>query len=150
MEAIVNKKARHDFFIEETFEAGVMLEGWELKSILKRKANMDLAHVHIRNGELFLFNAVITPLQTTSTHVKAESTRNRKLLMKKQEIMRLIGKVERSGYTLIPLKIYLKGKIKVEIALAKGKKQYDKRESAKQADWDREKAQIMKKSAKSV
>lgn len=148
MEAVVNKKARFNFFIEETFEAGIMLEGWELKPILGRKINLDNSHVVVKDGELFLFNALITPLISTATHVPVESSRPRKLLMKKKEIMRLMGKIQEKGYTLIPLKVYRKNKIKVEIGLAKGKNNYDKRQTLKEADWKREEGKLMKHNLK--
>lgn len=148
MEAVVNKKARFNFFIEETFEAGIMLEGWELKPILGRKINLDNSHVVVKDGELFLFNALITPLVSTATHVPVESSRPRKLLMKKKEIMRLMGKIQEKGYTLIPLKVYRKRKIKVEIGLAKGKNNYDKRQTLKEADWKREEGKLMKHNLK--
>lgn len=144
MEAVINKKARFNYFIEESFEAGIMLEGWELKPILGRKINLDNSHVIVKNGEMFLFNALITPLVSTGTHIVPESTRPRKLLMKKQEIMRLMGKVAEKGYTLIPLKVYRNRKIKVEIGLAKGKKDFDKRQVIKEADWKKESARLMK------
>jgi SsrA-binding protein len=145
MEPVINKKARFNYFIEDTFQAGIMLEGWELKPILDRKINLDNSHIIIDKGELYLFNALITPLVTTSTHVPHVQDRRRKLLMKKQEIMRLIGKIVEKGYTIVPTKVYRKGRfIKVEIALAKGKKLHDKRETEKQADWKREQEKLMK------
>ena len=150
MEAVLNKKARFEYFIEETFEAGIMLQGWELKPILGRKINLDNSFITVKNGELFLFNALITPLVSTGTHVAIESSRSRKLLMKKQEIMKLMGKVAEKGYTLIPLKVYMNRKIKVQIGLAKGKKSYDKRQSLKDADWKKEQGRIMKHSTKNI
>jgi len=144
MEAVINKKARFNFFIEESFQAGIVLEGWELKPILGRKINLDNSHIIVKNGELFLFNALITPLVSTGTHISPESTRPRKLLMKKQEIMRLMGKVAEKGYTLVPLKVYRNKKIKVEIGLAKGKKEYDKRQTIKEADSKKEMGRLMK------
>lgn len=150
MEAVLNKKARFEYFVEETFEAGIMLQGWELKPILGRKINLDNSFITVKNGELFLFNALITPLVSTGTHVPIESSRSRKLLMKKQEIMKLMGKVAEKGYTLIPLKVYMNRKIKVQIGLAKGKKSYDKRQSLKEADWKKEQGRIMKHSIKNT
>ncbi len=149
MEAIINKKARFNFALEDTFEAGIVLEGWEVKPILGRKINLDASYVVIRDGELYLLNAQVIPAQTTNSSDKTEATRTRKLLMKKNQIMQLIGKVEQKGYTLIATKVYRnRGKIKVEIALAKGKKEFDKRETIKQRDWEMEKAQMFKKGAK--
>ena len=148
MEAVINKKARHNFFVEEDFEAGIVLEGWELKPILGRKINLDNSHIIVKDGELFLFNAIITPLISTATHVPVESTRPRKLLMKKKEIMRLMGRVQEKGYTLIPLKVYRNKKIKVQIGLAKGKNDFDKRQSLKDADWKREEGKLMKHNLK--
>lgn len=148
MEAVINKKARFEYAVEETFEAGIVLEGWELKPILGRKINLDNSHIYVKEGELFLLNAMITPLTSTATHVPVDSKRTRKLLMKKREIMRLMGKVQEKGYTLIPLKVYMNKKIKVQVGLAKGKNNYDKRQSQKDADWKREQSQLMKKSSK--
>jgi SsrA-binding protein len=143
---IKNKKANYNYFIEETFEAGILLYGWEVKSILKKKVNLDNAYVSIKDGELFLFNALITPIITVSTHVTPETTRLRKLLMHRKEIDKLIGQVEQKGYTLIPLKIIRnnKNKFKLIFGLAKGKKKYDKRESEKEKDWKREQEQMLK------
>lgn len=141
---IVNKKANFDYFIEETFEAGIVLEGWELKSILQNKASLVNTYVHIKDGELYLFNALIQPLTTTSTHTIVEPTRNRKLLMHRKEINRLIGQVEQKGYTLIPLKLIRKGKVKLIFGLAKGKKNYDKRETEKERDWKKEQERLFK------
>lgn len=150
MEAIINKKARFNFSLEDTYEAGIVLEGWEVKPILGRKINLDASHVVIRDGELYLLNAQVIPAQTTNNYDKPEATRTRKLLLKKSQIMQLIGKVEQKGYTLIATKVYRnRGKIKVEIALAKGKKEHDKREAIKQRDWEMEKAQLFKKGTKS-
>jgi SsrA-binding protein len=146
MEAIINKKARFNFALEDTYEAGIVLEGWEVKPILGRKINLDASYVIIRDGELYLLNAQVIPAKTTNNSDKPESTRTRKLLLKKTQIMQLIGKVEQKGYTLIATKVYRnRGKIKVEIALAKGKKEHDKRETIKQRDWEMEKAQMFKK-----
>lgn len=149
MEPIINKKARFNYHLEETFEAGIMLLGWELKPLLKRKINLDMSHVIIKDGELFLLNANITPEKTADLFSKPDAARTRKLLLHKKEIMQLIGKIEQKGYTLVPTKLYLKrNKFKLEIALAKGKKEHDKRETVKDRDWAREQANIMKKRLK--
>lgn len=140
-----NKKAFHDYFIEERFEAGIVLEGWEVKAIRAGRAQLKEAYVIVRNGEIFLFGAHISPLPTASTHIHPDQVRTRKLLLNATEISKLIGKVERAGYTLVPLNLhYLRGRIKCEIGLAKGKKQHDKRESDKERDWQREQQKIMK------
>ncbi len=140
-----NKKAFHDYFIEERFEAGLVLEGWEVKSIRAGRAQLKEAYVIIKQAELWLIGCHISPLTTASTHVKPDPVRTRKLLMHAREISKLIGKVERAGYALVPLNLHFaKGRIKLEIGLAKGKKQYDKRESDKQRDWQREKARLMR------
>jgi SsrA-binding protein len=148
MSLITNKKAFHDYFIEEKFEAGLSLEGWEVKAIRSGRANIKESYVIIHNGEMFLFGMHITPLLEASTHVKPDPLRTRKLLLHAKEISRLIGRVERAGYTLIPLDLHFqRGRIKAEIGLAKGKKQYDKREAEKERDWDREKARILRQRA---
>ncbi len=148
MSIIENRKAFHDFFIEEKYEAGIILEGWEVKAIRAGRANIKEAYVIVRNEELFLFGMHISPLASASTHVHADPVRTRKLLLHKKEISRLVGKVERAGYTLVPLDMhYLKGRIKLEIGLAKGKKQHDKREDEKKKDWDREKQRLMREKA---
>lgn len=145
MTIVDNKKAFHDYFIEERFEAGVVLEGWEVKSIRAGRVQLKEAYVIVRSGEVFLFGAHISPLPTASTHIHPDPVRTRKLLLNADEIKRLIGKVERAGYTLVPLNLhYLKGRIKCEIGLAKGKKQHDKRESEKQRDTQREIQSVMK------
>jgi SsrA-binding protein len=127
-----NKKAFHDYFIEEQFEAGVVLQGWEVKAIRAGRLQLKEAYVILRNGEIFLFGAHIGALPTASTHIHPDSVRTRKLLLNKAEISKLIGKVERSGYTMVPLNMHFSnGKIKCQIGLAKGKKQHDKRESEK-------------------
>ncbi len=145
MSIIDNKKAFHDYFIEERFEAGMALEGWEVKAIRAGRVNLKESYVIVRKGEVFLFGAHISPLPTASTHVQPDPVRTRKLLLKADEIKKLIGKVERAGYTLVPLNLhYTRGRIKCEIGLAKGKKQHDKRESEKQRDWQREQQAIMK------
>jgi SsrA-binding protein len=145
MSIIDNKKAFHDYFIEERYEAGIVLEGWEVKSIRAGRVQLKEAYVIVRQGEVFLFGAHISPLTTASTHVHPDPVRTRKLLLNSDEIKRLIGKVERAGYTLIPLNLhYTKGRIKCEVGLAKGKKQHDKRESEKLRDTQREIQAVMK------
>ncbi len=145
MTIVDNKKAFHDYFIEERYEAGMVLHGWEVKSIRAARVQLKEAYVIIRNGEVFLFGSHISPLPTASTHVTPDPVRTRKLLLNADEIKRLIGKVERAGYTLVPLNMhYTKGRIKCEIGLAKGKKQHDTRETEKQRDWQREKQTILK------
>jgi SsrA-binding protein len=145
MTIVDNKKAFFDYFIEERYEAGIVLQGWEVKAIRDGRVQLKEAYVIVRNGEVFLFGAHISPLPTASTHISPDPVRTRKLLLHATEINKLIGKVERSGYTLVPLNLhYLKGRIKAEIGLAKGKKQHDKRETEKQRDWQREKQTILK------
>ena len=140
-----NKKARHDFFIEENYEAGISLMGWEVKSLRAGKGQLNESYILLKDGEAYLFGAHITPLISASTHVNADPMRTRKLLLHKTEIMRLIGIIDRQGYTLLPLSMYWKkGKIKVDIGLAKGKKQHDKRATEKERDWQRDKARILK------
>jgi SsrA-binding protein len=145
MSIIANKKAFHDYFIEEKFEAGIVLEGWDVKAIRAGRANIKEAYVVIRSGEVFVFGMHITALPEASTHVNPDPIRTRKLLLHANQISKLIGQVERAGYTLLPLDMhYVRGRIKLEIGLAKGKKQHDKRESEKERDWDREKARLMR------
>ena len=145
MSIVDNKKAFHDYFIEERFEAGMALEGWEVKSIRAGRVQLKEAYVIIRNAEIFLFGAHISALPTASTHVNPDPLRTRKLLLKAEEIKRLIGKVERSGYTLVPLNLhYQRGRIKCEIGLAKGKKQHDKRDTERERDAQREISRVMK------
>jgi SsrA-binding protein len=140
-----NKKAFHDYFIEEKYEAGLALQGWEVKSIRAGRANLKEAYVVLKGAEVYLIGSHISALPTASTHVVADPTRTRKLLLHAEEIRRLIGKVERAGYTMVPLDLHFKGgRIKLEIGLAKGKKQHDKREAEKQRDWQREKARLMR------
>jgi len=144
MSIIANKKAFHDYFVEERFEAGISLQGWEVKAIRAGRANIKESYVVIRSGEVFLFGMHITALPEASTHVHPDPIRTRKLLLHANQISKLIGQVERAGYTLLPLNLhYVRGRIKVEIGLAKGKKQHDKREAEKERDWDREKARLM-------
>lgn len=140
-----NKKAFHDYFIEEKYEAGIVLEGWEVKAIREGRVQLKEAYVIIRNGELFLIGSHISPLNTASTHINPDSVRTRKLLLQAEQIRRLIGKVERAGYTLMPLDMHYKsGRIKLEIGLAKGKKQHDKRESEKSKEWERTKQRLLR------
>ena len=141
----LNKKARHDYFIEEGQEAVLVLEGWEVKSLRAGRAQIAEAYVVVRGGEIWLVGANITPLTSASTHVQADAGRSRKLLLQRREIDRLVGAVERAGYTMVPLKLYWKrGRAKLEIGLAKGKKQHDKRHAERDRDWQRQKARILK------
>ncbi|CBW75049.1 SsrA-binding protein SmpB [Mycetohabitans sp. B5] len=145
MSIIDNKKAFFDYFIEERYEAGLVLEGWEVKALRAGRGQIKEGYVVIRNGELFLIGTHISPLQTASTHVHADPVRTRKLLLNADEIRKLIGKVEQRGYTLVPLNFHYKnGRVKCEIGLARGKKLHDKRETEKKRDWQREKAQLLK------
>jgi len=140
-----NKKAFHDYFIEDRYEAGIVLEGWEVKAIRDARVQIKEAYVTIRNNELYLFGAHISALPTASTHIHPEAVRTRKLLLHRQEMDKLIGKVERSGYTLVPLNLHYKGgRVKCEIGLAKGKKQHDKRATEKDRDANREVQAAMK------
>jgi SsrA-binding protein len=140
-----NKKAFHDFFIEEKYEAGIVLEGWEVKAIRDNRANIKEAYVIIQHGEVYLIGCHVTPLGAASTHIRPDAIRTRKLLLRSEEIAKLIGKVERAGYTLVPLDLHFKnGRVKVQIGLAKGKKQYDKREAEKERDWERERGRIVR------
>lgn len=145
MSITTNKKAFHDYFIEEKIEAGVVLEGWEVKAIRAARAQIKEAYVIIKNGEIFLLGMHIMPLPTASTHIYPDPVRTRKLLLHAHQINKLIGKVERAGYTLVPLDLhYTKGRIKAEIGLAKGKKQHDKRDAEQEKDWKREKERLLK------
>lgn len=145
MSIVDNRKAFHDYFIEERFEAGIVLQGWEAKSIRAGRAQLKEAYVIIRNDEVFLFGAHISPLTSASTHITADPIRTRKLLLKADEIRKMAIKVERAGYTLVPINLhYQKGYIKCEIGLAKGKKQHDKRDTEKQRDTQREIQAVMK------
>ena len=142
----VNRKARHDYHIEDRYEAGLVLEGWEVKALRAGKAQVAEAYVQIHKGEAWLMGAHINPLITASTHVNAKPTRNRKLLLQNRELSRLIGATERQGYTLVPLDLHwTRGRAKLEVGLAKGKKQHDKRADIKQRDWDRDKERILKR-----
>ncbi len=145
MALIQNKKARFDYAIEDKFEAGLVLKGWEVKAIRAGRAQIKESHIFVRDGELFLLNAQVVPLDTASTHEKAEPTRTRKLLMHKHEIMRLIGKVERAGYTLIPLDMHFKaGRVKVEVGLGKGKREFEKRADESKKQWKRDQQRLLK------
>lgn len=145
MSIVDNRKAFHDYFIEERFEAGIVLEGWEVKSIRAGHVQLKEAYVIARNGEIFLFGSHISPLATASTHVTPDPVRTRKLLLKGEEIKKLKAKVDRSGYTMVPLNLHFqRGRVKCEIGLAKGKKQHDKRDTEKQRDTQREIQAAMK------
>lgn len=140
-----NRKARHEYFIEERYEAGLSLMGWEVKSLRDGRAQLAEAYVFVKNGEVFLYGAHFTPLNSASTHVIADPIRTRKLLLNRAEIDHLVGAVEREGYTLVPLELYWKAsRAKLRIGLAKGKKQHDKRASEKDRDWQRDKARLMR------
>ena len=140
-----NKRARHDYFIEEEYEAGIALEGWEVKSLREGQAQLQESYVILRQGEVFLFGAHFAPLNSVSTHVTADPTRTRKLLLHAKESGRLRGAVERRGYTLIPLSLYWKrGRAKLKIALAKGKKQHDKRATIREREWNRQQHRLLK------
>ena len=142
----VNRRARHEYLIEDNYEAGLELEGWEVKSLRAGNAQLTEAYVHIRNGEGWLVGAHFSPLKTVSTHVKADPTRSRKLLLHRTELDRLTGLVERKGYTLVPLDLHWsKGRAKLAVGLGKGKKQHDKRASDKKRDWERQRARILKR-----
>jgi len=141
----LNKKAQHDYFIEERFEAGIALQGWEVKSLRAGRIQLKESYVTVKDGEAFLLGAHISPLATASTHIQPDQTRTRKLLLHRRELNRLIGQVERAGYTLVPTAMYWKrGRAKLEVGLAKGKKQYDKRATEKEKDWQREKHRLAK------
>jgi SsrA-binding protein len=145
MSIVENRKAFHDYFIEERYEAGVALEGWEVKAIRAGRVQLKEAYVVVHGQEIFLVGAHISPLGSASTHVSPDPTRTRKLLLHAEEIRRLIGKVEQAGYTLVPLDLhYSKGRIKLEIGLARGKKQYDKRAAEKEREWNREKQRLLR------
>ena len=142
-----NKKARHDFFIEENFEAGIVLEGWEVKSLRAGRANLTESYAIVKDGEAWLLGAHFAPLNSASTHIRPDPVRTRKLLLNRRELDRLIGAVERKGYTLVPLSLYWqRGRTKLGLGLAKGKKQHDKRAAEKDRDWQRQKERILKTS----
>ncbi len=141
-----NRRARFDYFIEERLEAGLALEGWEVKAMRAGRAQLAEAYVYIRNAEAFLIGAHIAPLNTASTHKIADPVRTRKLLLKRSELDRLVGSVERRGFTLVPLELYWKhGRAKLQLGLAKGKKQHDKRATEKDRDWERDKARLLRR-----
>ena len=141
----LNKKARHDFFVEDTLEAGLVLEGWEVKSLRDKRVQLSESYVHLKNGEAWLIGAHVSPLTTASTHINPEPTRHRKLLLHDRELAQLVGAVERRGYTVVPLKMYWsRGKAKLQIGTAKGKKQHDKRATERERDWNREKTRTLK------
>ncbi len=141
----LNRKARFDYFVEEEMEAGLVLQGWEVKSLRAGKVNLSDAHVIIKHNEAFLLGAQIQPLPTAATHLHPEATRTRKLLLKRRELDKLIGSVERQGYTLIPMSLYWrKNNVKMRLALAKGKKEHDKRSTVRDRDWQRDKQRLMK------
>ncbi|CAA0102489.1 SsrA-binding protein [BD1-7 clade bacterium] len=143
---VQNKKARHDFFIETTFEAGMVLKGWEIKSLREGKVQLVDSHVFLKNGEAWLLNAIITPLPTASTHFVTEPNRYRKLLLNKRELSKIIASVNQKGHTCVCTKIYWKDHlVKCEIALAKGKASHDKRQTEKERDWNREKSRVLHK-----
>ena len=140
-----NRKAFHDYFIEQRLEAGIALQGWEVKAIRAGRANIKEAYVIVSNGEIFLIGSHISPLPSTGTHILPDPTRTRKLLLHADEISRLIGSVERAGYALVPINFHYKdGRIKLEIGLAKGKRQYDKREADREKDWRREQQRLLR------
>lgn len=141
----LNKKARHDYFVEERLEAGLALEGWEVKSLRAKRVQLNESYVIIRGAEAWLFGAHITPLPTASTHIRPDAQRTRRLLLHRDELNRLIGAVDRRGYTLVPLSLYWKrGRAKLQIGMAKGKKQHDKRATEKERSWQREKQRLLK------
>jgi SsrA-binding protein len=141
----LNKRARHEFHLLDRYEAGLALQGWELKAIRAGRLNMGDSYALVKAGELFLFGAQIVPLISASTHVVADDRRTRKLLLHRHEIDKLVGKIEREGYTLIPTAMYWKkNKVKLEIALAKGKQEHDKRDTEKERDWQREKQRTLR------
>ena len=143
-----NKKAFHDYFIEERFEAGMALEGWEVKAIRAGHVQLKEAYVVVKGAEIYLIGCHVTPLTAASTHIQPDPTRTRKLLLHAEEIRKLIGKVERAGYTLVPLDLhYTRGRVKLQVGLAKGKKQHDKREAEKDKDWKREQQRLMRRKA---
>jgi len=149
MSIVENKKAFFDYFVEERFEAGLVLEGWEVKSIRAGRIQLKESYVVARRGEINLIGCHISPLPTASTHIKPEPTRTRKLLLHRKEINQLMGKVERAGYTMVPINLHFsKGRIKLEIGLAKGKKQHDKRATTKDREWNRDKQRLMRNVAR--
>lgn len=142
----LNRKAQHEYFIEERFEAGLVLEGWEVKSLRAGRVQLDQSYILLKRAEAYLFGSLITPLQTASTHINPDPQRSRKLLLHQRELSKLIGSVERRGYTVVPLSLYWKNnRVKIEIGLAKGKKLHDKRATEKDRDWQRQKQRLLKK-----
>lgn len=140
-----NRKARHEYTLEDSFEAGVVLQGWEVKSLRAGKGGIADSYVIIKGGEAWLLGSQIAPLLSASTHIQPENQRTRKLLLNKKELQRLIGAVERKGYTIVPIQMYWKnGRVKIQIALAKGKKTHDKRQAIKEREWERSKRRLMK------
>jgi SsrA-binding protein len=148
MSIVENRKAFHDYFVEERYEAGLVLQGWEVKAIRAGRVQLKEAYVTLMGAEPFVIGMHISPLPTASTHVHPDPTRSRKLLLNAEEVRKLIGKVEQKGYTLVPLDLhYTKGRVKIAIGLAKGKKQHDKREVEKERDWQREQQQLLRRKA---
>ena len=148
MSIIENRKAFHDYFIEERFEAGLVLEGWEVKAIRAGRAQIKEAYVMLQGAEPFVIGMHVSPLPTASTHVRADPTRTRKLLFRGEEIRKLIGQVEQKGYTLVPLDLhYTRGRVKMAVGLAKGKKQHDKRQAQKEREWQREQQRLLRRRA---
>jgi len=148
MSIVENRKAFHDYFVEERYEAGLALEGWEVKSVRAGRVQLAEAYVIVRNEELFLIGCHISPLAAASTHVRPDPARTRKLLMRSEEMKKLIGKVERAGYTIVPINLHYRGGwIKLEMGLAKGKKQHDKRQDVKEREWRREQQRVLKHKA---
>jgi len=145
MSIVQNRRARHEYFIEEVLEAGLVLEGWEVKSIRERRVQLAESYIIVRNGELWVIGMHVSPLPTTSTHLRPDPTRTRKLLLHKDQINKLIGQVEQRGYALIPLNLHFRrGRIKMDIGLGKGKKLHDKRHTQRERDWKREQQRILK------
>lgn len=145
MSIVQNRKARHEYFIEERYEAGLVLQGWEVKAIRSGHVQLAESYVVIRDGEIWVIGMHISPLATTSTHIVPEATRTRKLLLKADEINKLIGRVEQRGYTIVPLNLhYTRGRIKMEIGVGKGKKHHDKRDTSRDRDWQREQERLLK------
>jgi SsrA-binding protein len=146
---VENRKASHDYFIEERYEAGLELQGWEVKAIRAGRAQLKEAYVIVQKEEIFLIGAHISPLAAASTHVQADPVRTRKLLLHAEEIRRLIGKVDRAGYTLVPLDLhYVRGRVKINVGLAKGKKQHDKRAAEREKEWKREQQRLLRASSR--
>ena len=146
MSIVDNKKAFHDYYIEERYEAGLVLEGWEVKAIRAGRAQIKEAYVVLQHAEPFVIGMHVSPLPTASTHVRADPTRTRKLLLRSEELRKLIGQVEQKGYTLVPLDLhYTRGRVKMAVGLAKGKKQHDKRQAEKEREWQREQQRLLRR-----